>query len=217
MSTTATSQPRGARMDWCHASRWLPRDRRQRPEAHATPMIQAGRLVAVSARKHFLLLLPTACRQILCSFLDNYWSRMDVFSAAINFQSKSNHVQFFSNRFWCTENIGQLRIGKTVSTKFWNNEGNTESCWWLNFWGICWGTSLVLSAGVWDDRGRARAGHVPGLRQGAVRGQVRLLRHRRQERGAQDRRPRHRRVPWPEPAGGDLHPRPTDHERYAAS
>lgn len=68
--------------------------------------------------------------------------------------------------------------------------------------------------GVRDDRGGARAGHVPGLRQGAVRGQVRLLWHRRQERGAEDRRPRHQRVAGTEPARRDMHPRRTNHERY---
>jgi hypothetical protein len=42
-------------------------------------------------------------------------------------------------------------------------------------------------SGVRDDRGRPRAGYVPRLRQGTFRGQVGLLRHRRPERGSQDR------------------------------
>jgi hypothetical protein len=76
-----------------------------------------------------------------------------------------------------------------------------------------WLTTLSPT-GIRDDRGRARAGNVPGVRQGAVRGQVRVVRHGGAQRRAQDRRPRHRRRPRPEPARRDLHPRGADHERY---
>uniref|UniRef100_A0A453AXU3 Uncharacterized protein n=1 Tax=Aegilops tauschii subsp. strangulata TaxID=200361 RepID=A0A453AXU3_AEGTS len=63
------------------------------------------------------------------------------------------------------------------------------------------------------DRGGSGAVDVHGVRQGAVAGEVRRLRHGGEERGAQDRRPGDRAVPRAQPARGDLHQGEADHER----
>ena len=74
----------------------------------------------------------------------------------------------------------------------------------------------VCHAGLRHDGGRSGAVHVPGVRQGALQGEVRRLRHGGAQRRAEDRRPRHRQVPRPQPARGDLHQGAADHERYGA-
>ncbi|KAL5668959.1 hypothetical protein ACJX0J_021180, partial [Zea mays] len=70
-----------------------------------------------------------------------------------------------------------------------------------------------LRTGIRDDGGRARAVHVPGVRQGAGARQAGVVRHSGAQRGAQGGGPGHGPLPRPQPPRRDLHPGPADHER----
>lgn len=83
--------------------------------------------------------------------------------------------------------------------------------WWWSLLPTMW------HSGVWNDWGRASAVNVPSIRQGALQGEVRCVRDGGAQRRAEDHRPRHREVAWPEPARRDLHQGATDHERYRRS